>query len=104
MDPNTMEDNLKRLRIAISAKDGGGIVLGGSAVVARKLVLFAGEMKRESLATRKESHSLKARLSDTLPENDLPGLWLPDTDTIRCNLHFVYCFLRSTYVVKGWNS
>ena len=46
----------KTIAITISSKD-GGIVLSGSAIVARKRVLFAVEMEHERLAARKgEAH------------------------------------------------
>jgi hypothetical protein len=54
------------------------------------------------------SVSLKARLSDTLPENDLPGAWLTDTDTINVAASFLnkkkILFFDKTHVVKGWNA
>ena len=101
----------KTIAITISSKD-GGIVLSGSAIVARKRVLFAVEMEHERLISYQKGRG-------SLPKGKairyVTWNWLARplatrrrlTDTIRCRcvcLVLPTCSRRNTDVVKARNA
>ena len=83
IDPNKMEDNLKRLLLLPVRKMGELFRVAVPLLRGNEFDFFAVEMEHERLISYQKGRGslLKARLSDTLPETvDLPGLWPPDTD------------------------